>query len=491
MIRKLSFLMLLLNFALSSDLLPQNSQVLYYMNLPQNHFMNPALRPSNRVYIGLPGISGVNLNINNNLLNFKDVFIEGQAIDSMAFLSENFDYDSFISERSDYNFLKPEAAVQIFGLGFSAGKDLYVFMDYNVRVESNFIFPKDIFNLAFYEKNSLAGKTYNLSSLGAGVLAYSEIGLGFSKNIGDRLRIGVKGKMLMGIAAVRLNTDVFSATIGTDYSQSWNADLMLDMSAPATISWDEDNMPSDLVFDESRFETPGNITKSVLNTGNKGFGFDIGLVYNITDKFSVSAALTDLGFINWEKDISNVRGTSQFETSGENIQDVYDGSMDFNEIAEIFLDSLFNSIDFTETHNSFKTKLPYTINAGFSYSPVKQITLGLLSTTRYIDERYKEALTLSANVNLGSLFSTSIAWTATNYRRDNLGLGLAFRAGWFQIYAMADRIPLSFKDVLSDGSDKIPVPEIWSTVHARLGMNICFGNKAVSRKNDKPMIQVQ
>jgi hypothetical protein len=122
---------------------------------------------------------------------------------------------------------------------------------------------------------------------------------------------------------------------------------------------------------------------------------------------------------------------------------------------------------------------------------VKQITLGLLSTTRYIDKRYKEALTLSANVNLGSMFSTSIAWTTTNYRRDNLGLGLAFRAGWFQIYAMTDRIPLSFKNVLSDGSDKIPVPEIWSTVHARLGMNICFGNKAVSRKNDKPMIQVQ
>lgn len=37
----------------------QNSQVLYYMNLPQNHLLNPALRPSNNLYIGIPVVSGV------------------------------------------------------------------------------------------------------------------------------------------------------------------------------------------------------------------------------------------------------------------------------------------------------------------------------------------------------------------------------------------------------------------------------------------------
>jgi len=78
----------------------QNSQVLYYMNLPQNHLLNPALRPSNKVYIGLPVISGVNLNINNNILNFKDIFFEGEPIDSIAIINENFDVDRFLSEKS-------------------------------------------------------------------------------------------------------------------------------------------------------------------------------------------------------------------------------------------------------------------------------------------------------------------------------------------------------------------------------------------------------
>ncbi len=89
------------------------------------------------------------------------------------------------------------------------------------------------------------------------------------------------------------------------------------------------------------------------------------------------------------------------------------------------------------------------------------------------------------------MFSTSIAYTATNYRRNNIGLGLAFRAGWFQIYAMADRIPLSWKHVTDIDGGKIPLPEIWSTAHARLGINLCFGNKEFSGRNDKPMIQIQ
>ena len=77
-----------------SDAAAQNSQVLYYMNLPQNHLLNPALRPSNSLYIGLPAISGINLNINNNFVNFSDVFMKGQTSDSIiTFLHPDYNVD--------------------------------------------------------------------------------------------------------------------------------------------------------------------------------------------------------------------------------------------------------------------------------------------------------------------------------------------------------------------------------------------------------------
>lgn len=72
-----------------ADVSAQNSQVLYFMNLPQNHLLNPAMRPSNKAYIGLPALSGINLNINNNFVNFSDVFMKGQSFRFSFLLSSS------------------------------------------------------------------------------------------------------------------------------------------------------------------------------------------------------------------------------------------------------------------------------------------------------------------------------------------------------------------------------------------------------------------
>ena len=72
------------------------------------------------------------------------------------------------------------------------------------------------------------------------------------------------------------------------------------------------------------------------------------------------------------------------------------------------------------------------MTAGFSFTPVKFFTAGLLSQTRFEGKQVHEALTLSGNINLGNAFSTTLAWTVANRRYDNLGFGLAFRGGFFQ-----------------------------------------------------------
>ena len=88
------------------------------MNLPQNHLVNPALRPSNSVYIGLPVLSGINLNINNNFVNFSDVIMKGQPKDSIiSFLHPDYDVDKFIAKIKDKNSLEPETTIQLLGSG--------------------------------------------------------------------------------------------------------------------------------------------------------------------------------------------------------------------------------------------------------------------------------------------------------------------------------------------------------------------------------------
>ena len=78
---------------IAADISAQNSQVLYFMDLPQNHLVNPAFRPSNRIYVGLPGISGVDVTVKNNIFSFSDFLPEGREINeaTIPFLNSNFD----------------------------------------------------------------------------------------------------------------------------------------------------------------------------------------------------------------------------------------------------------------------------------------------------------------------------------------------------------------------------------------------------------------
>src|SRR5665647_2099581 len=105
---KVKYILILLLAVFFADVSAQNSQVLYHMNLPQNHLLNPALRSSNSVYLGLPGFSGVNINANNNFINFSDVFIKGQTDSILTFLHPDYDTDKFLKKIKDKNSIEPE-----------------------------------------------------------------------------------------------------------------------------------------------------------------------------------------------------------------------------------------------------------------------------------------------------------------------------------------------------------------------------------------------
>jgi hypothetical protein len=89
-------------------------------------------------------------------------------------------------------------------------------------------------------------------------------------------------------------------------------------------------------------------------------------------------------------------------------------------------------------------------------------------------------------MNLGSVFSASLAYTASNSSYSNLGAGLSVRAGFAQFYFLVDRIPLSWSKV-NTGDHKIPVASNWNTLNTWFGMNFVFGYNA-RKENDKPMV---
>ncbi len=491
MIRPTRLLWILLLTMIFSEAAAQNSQVLYYMNLPQNHLLNPALKPSSSVYVGLPGLTGINLTLNNNFVNFSDVFMKGaQPADSIiSFLHPDFDIDGFLKKIKDINFVEPQVGVQLLGLGFIAGKDLYMFLDIIERVESNVTLPGDIFRLGFKGNEEFIGKKIDLSSLRGDVKAYHELGLGFSRNITRNLRIGVKGKLLFGLASGSIGNNSLGITVNDDYSHTIDADLTVNISGPVNIYMNSENDIDSIRIDDERFSSSGKVMDFMTYTGNFGLGIDIGAEYKINNNLFVSAAVTDLGYIKWRSDLTNLQAESQFEFSGLNMVDVINGTITFKELTVEMLDSLKNSLYITGTQQPFTTFLPAGVTLGGRYNLTRNFAIGLLSYSRIIGKQIREALTLSANLNLGNTFSTSLSYTAANNRYDNFGAGLAFRAGVFQFYLLADRIPVMWNKLKID-DDSFPLPASWNTIHARFGMNLVFGNK-LRKKQDKPMVLVE
>jgi hypothetical protein len=501
---KAKYILIFLLAVFFANVSAQNSQVLYYMNLPQNHMLNPALRPSNSVYIGLPVVSGINLNINNNFVNFSDVFLKGQPKDSIiSFLHPGYDVEKFLAKIKDRNFFEPESMIQLLGIGFSVGKDSYVFLDINERIEANFVLPRDLFRLALKGNEGFVGSKIDLSSLRADMKYYREFGAGFSRNFTDKLRIGIKGKLLFGIATTSMDNKSLGITVNEDYSHTLDANMTVNISGPITVNMDSKHNISSVVFDDNTFKTASGIRDFLSGKKNMGLGLDIGATYDLTDRIVLSGSITDLGFIRWKKNVTNLKASNKFEFSGLNMLDVLNGTKTIDEVGQEMLDSLKNAFVVSNTKSPFTTYLPFGVSLGGSYNVTKKFAVGLLSYTRVIDKQIREAVTLSANLNLGNAFSTSLSYTAENYQYDNLGAGLAFRAGIAQFYIVTDRIPVMWNiikdentthDLIGSGSHtstySVPVPAKWNSFNLRLGMNLVFGNR-LKEKNDKPMLNIE
>ncbi|HLN55716.1 MAG TPA: DUF5723 family protein [Bacteroidales bacterium] len=459
----------------------QNSRVLYFMNLPQNRMLNPALRPPDSVNIALP-MSGFGLNFNNNFLNFSDVITQGRGDSLITFLHPDYNTDEFLSRIRRQNSLDFEFMFQLLGLGFHVGRSGYLFFDINEKFQARTAIPGDIFELALKGNEPFAGDYIDLSALKADMRFYHEAGLGYSWNITPKLRAGVKGKLLIGMFSASFRNNSLGIRVNEDYTHLLDADVAMNFSAPVTIIRDaEGNIQDIQSHDES-------LKNTLLLKGKKNLGtaFDAGVSYDLTENIVLSAAITDLGMIRWKNNVTSLISKNEFEFSGIDLTDVINGEKTIEDVGQELGDSLSDAFDPIEMHEPYTTFLPAGLNIGGSYRLSKNFTLGVLSSSRFMGRQVKESLTMSANMNLGSSLLATLAYTASNHRFDNLGVGLALRLSIFQFYIMSDRIPVYWNKIYTDNGNYgnngssgsyFPVPANWNTVDLRFGMNLVFGHR--------------
>ncbi len=468
----------------TGELFSQVSQTQYFMSFPQSNLANPAFRPVNKIYVGIPVLSNTYLSINNNLLSVSELFQPLPGTDStMTPLHPEYDRDAFLNSLGKTGKISADISTQIFGLGFTIANDWYVDFSLSEKVSVAAYIPRDFFRLALEGNESFIGSSIDLSGLGFEAMQYMETSVGISKNITEKLRVGARVKLLFGGAGAAMDNEQLTIDVNDDFSHVITSDLRLNVSGPVDFMTNADNMISsvELWDDINPFDI-------LINSNNMGMAFDFGAEYMLMHNLSVSASIVDLGFIGWKSDVFNLKATNEFSFDGFDLTKVIEGDQDFDDMLDNFADSLLGSFELTEGSNKFNMGLPTKVFIGANYKPLNYLGVGILSRSTINQGHLSQQLSLSANLYAGNFLSTSLSYTMANRSYNNLGFGLALRMGPVQIYGVADQLPLSWVRLeSSEDNSSVAIPNRMDFINLRFGMNLVFG-KVKQKAVDKPML---
>jgi hypothetical protein len=387
--------------------------------------MNPALRPA-KGYIGIPGLTNLSLLYNTNTFTMENFLYPGTGENGKTglFLNENVSYDQFMKGISDRNYLNLDLNETLLGLGLYVG-DAFLTFDASLRVNAEMNVPKSVFH--FLKSVALDGSDpdHDLSGVSIDATAYGQIGLGGSYPLLDNsLLVGAKVKILLGLVNGSIGLDKMKLHIG---SEQWSVE---ETQASMQVAMKGLKPTYD---DEGRFDGFDSDNASIGVNGF-GLGFDLGASfkpgYFLDDKtsflnnFTVSAAVTDLGFINWNKSNSFYlqAATKDISITGDKTID-FDGESDiFGDLTDAFKDAY----DFQEEPGKVEsTGLKAKLNWGIEYAfTEKNINVGLLSTTYFNSVKTVSEYTVGGAIKPVSALEAGLSYSFVHGGFQTLGLSL-------------------------------------------------------------------
>jgi hypothetical protein len=159
-------------------------------------------------------------------------------------------------------------------------------------------YPGDFMTFAL--RGNEDNTTYDFSGLGMHMSEHFEFALGVSRKFGDMLTVGIRPKLLTGVALISSsNNDISLYTSHEIWQLDSHIDLQL-CTPGMTIPTNDEGLfdPSGKFIFDSTLTGFADYKKLALS--NRGFGIDLGAHFKPISKLVVSASIIDLGFINWK-----------------------------------------------------------------------------------------------------------------------------------------------------------------------------------------------
>ncbi len=432
---------------LATSLAAQNQSAYFMEGTTFRSQLNPAFAPL-RGYVNIPVAGGIHLTTNGNLSLDNLLFPRnGQLvtlIDSSVSAA-----DALANLKTD-NLLGVDARINLIGFGAFARNQLdFWSFDLNVRTTSDVNLPYSLFD--FLKR----GHDGQIRDIGMMANSYLEAAFAYSFPLLDnRLYIGLRAKMLFGMARARLNYDRFDVSLNDD---RWLVDAsgVLDVTAAGaqikTSSAEGTYKPNDMQIKPTK-------------PAGYGFGVDLGATYDILPQLQASLSVNDLGFIGWSQK-SNLSGRSvkQLEFTGVEVD--ADGTAtqpDFD------LDMLEFTPDKAVSHSKM---LRASLNAGIEYEVWRhKIGLGLLYTARFWEYQTLHNLTGSVNFHPIRWFTLTGSYSVIGNRGNAVGLALNLCPNWINFFVATDML------IAKHTPQWLPISH--TTMNLTLGIGVPIGKRS-------------
>ena len=391
--------------------------------------LNPGLQPT-KGYFNMPIIGSFNMSASSNVLGTSDI------IDLMDSGSDLYSNDKLFDRLKADNRLNVNLNTDILSFGWYRGKG---FWSVNVGLRADFgaALAKDMFSMMRtmngFALEDVAGtnQSYSLSNQTLNMKAYAEVGLGYSRRITEKLTVGGRVKVLLGLARAEMNINQFDLDLEVPNLRNYQDDASRGELSPSDwygAHYDysaNGNVITTLKGGGMTFDNNGMIDNFDLDAGDlgiagSGFGIDLGASYKVWDNLTVSASILDLGFLKWkesETTVATVSGGDEVTINSENYDRYIGGD---------FLS--FERFDFEEGSPEkvkTKTRLYSTLLLAGEYGLLNnKLSVGAMYTARFAEPKTLNELTFLATFRPKNWLNAAISYSPIQASGKSIGLAV-------------------------------------------------------------------
>ena len=475
----IKFILVICYFLSTWGVRSQQVNTMYFMdNVPVRNYLNPAFQPLGDFYFGLPVLGYSQFSVGSNSITLKDVLYK-QNGETILFKNPNADYNKFYNILKSTLLFNTDFKVNLVDFGFRSGFSFWSF-SLTERAEGNVSVPRDIMKLMIYGTPNIEYNSFDFKNLGFDMSVYTEAGVGYSRKLNDKWSIGGKLKFNYGTANASSHLQYFDLNASVE-EWSFKGNGTLNIASPLQVQVGNDLKS----INYTAPSTKGTWIKPI----GLGAGVDLGFTFKPLNNLTFSAALLDLGYIHWNKNINNITFSADttFNQFGAfNIN----SDVKFQSTADTILIALNNSVSTSQTSKPYTTYTSPKLNLGIEYGFFdNKLSLGLLSRTTKYARSYDQEFTTSINGRPVDWFNMSASYSILNGKARSIGAGIGLRTGCVHWLVSADYLPFNYASLplkeLNSGFPSMNLPVAYTTqgFNFALGVNLVLGNRKDADKD--------